>query len=147
MAAQHSVPSTRRLAPPAGAALWAPLLDRASTMPLSRQLEAALRQAVASGSFGAGARLPSTRSLATELGIARSTVVAVFEQLAAEGYIEPREGSGYFVAAPLAPAVASTADSEGATTARATSRHAKSLRMVIRALLDELTEPAIAAEG
>jgi GntR family transcriptional regulator / MocR family aminotransferase len=131
MAAQHSVLSTRRLAPPAGAALWAPLLDRASTMPLSRQLAAALRQAVANGSFGAGARLPSTRSLAAELGIGRSTVVAVFEQLAAEGYIEPREGSGYFVAAPLAPAVASTPDSEGAATARATSRHAKSLRLVI----------------
>ncbi len=131
MAAQHSTPPTHRPAPPAGAALWAPQLDRTAAMPLSRQLAAALRQAVADGSFGAGARLPSTRGLAAELGIARSTVVAVFEQLAAEGYIEPRRGSGYFVAAPLAPAAASMPDSAGGATARATSRQAKSLRLVM----------------
>jgi GntR family transcriptional regulator/MocR family aminotransferase len=130
MAAQHSAPSRRRLATPAGAALWAPQLDRASTMPVSRQLAAALRQVVADGRFGAGARLPSSRCLAAELAIARSTVVAVFEQLAAEGYIEPRQGSGYFVAAPLAPAVARTLDSEGITAPRTTSRQAKSLRLV-----------------
>jgi GntR family transcriptional regulator/MocR family aminotransferase len=83
--------------PPAGAALWAPPLDRGSALPLSRQLATALRRAIAEGSFGAGARLPSTRALAAELGIARSTVVTVFEQLAAEGYIAARPGSGYFV--------------------------------------------------
>jgi GntR family transcriptional regulator/MocR family aminotransferase len=79
MAAQHPIASTGRPAPPAGAALWVPRLDRASTMSLSRQLASELRQALAGESFGAGARLPSTRSLAAELGIARSTVVAVFE--------------------------------------------------------------------
>jgi GntR family transcriptional regulator/MocR family aminotransferase len=120
MAAQDSVPSRRRPAPPAGAALWAPRLDQAGTTPRSRQLAAALRRAVADGSFGAGARLPSTRGLAAELGIARSTVVVVFEQLAAEGYIEPRQGSGYFVAKPLAPAAASAPDHSGAATTRAT---------------------------
>jgi GntR family transcriptional regulator/MocR family aminotransferase len=83
--------------PPAGAALWAPPLDRGSALPLSRQLATALRRAIAEGRFGAGARLPSTRALAAELGIARSTVVTVFEQLAAEGYIAARPGSGYFV--------------------------------------------------
>src|SRR5260370_18585770 len=82
---------------PAGAALWAPLLDRAAPQSLSRQLATALRRAIAEGRFGAGARLPSTRALAAELGIARSTVVTVFEQLAAEGYIAARPGSGYFV--------------------------------------------------
>jgi GntR family transcriptional regulator/MocR family aminotransferase len=87
--------------PPAGAALWAPSLDRGSALPLSRQLATALRRTIAEGSFGAGARLPSTRALAAELGIARSTVVTVFEQLAAEGYIAARPGSGYFVPAAL----------------------------------------------
>ena len=48
--------------------MWVPRLDRASTVPLSRQLATALRQALAGGSFGPGARLPSTRSLAAELG-------------------------------------------------------------------------------
>jgi GntR family transcriptional regulator / MocR family aminotransferase len=131
MAARHPVSSTGRPAPPQGAALWVPRLDRASTMPVSRQLAAALRQALAGGSFGAGARLPSTRSLAAELGIARSTVVAVFEQLAAEGYIEPRQGSGYFVATPLAAHADSASDVKGAPAARSTSRHAKSLRLVM----------------
>src|SRR6202023_691257 len=86
---------------PAGAALWALLLDRGAAMPLSRQLAAALRTAIAEGRLGAGARLPSTRALAAELGLARSTVVGVFEQLVAEGYIVGKPGSGYCVAAPL----------------------------------------------
>jgi GntR family transcriptional regulator/MocR family aminotransferase len=72
---------------PAGAALWAPRLDRGAPLPLSRQLAAALRTAIAERRLGAGARLPSTRALAAELGLARSTIVGVFEQLAAEGYI------------------------------------------------------------
>jgi GntR family transcriptional regulator/MocR family aminotransferase len=84
---------------PAGAALWTPLLDRQAPLPVSRQLAAACRAAIAEGILGAGARLPSTRALAAELGLARSTVVAVFEQLAAEGYIAAQPGSGYFVPA------------------------------------------------
>ncbi|MBV9017394.1 MAG: PLP-dependent aminotransferase family protein [Alphaproteobacteria bacterium] len=91
--------TTRRAA---GAALWAPALDRNAPLPLSRQLAAALRAAIAEGQLGAGARLPSTRVLAAELGLARSTVVAVFEQLAAEGYIAAQPGSGYFVPAGFA---------------------------------------------
>src|SRR5437763_11617885 len=89
---------------PAGAVLWAPRLDRGSALPLSQQLAAAFRAAIAEGRLGAGARLPSTRALAAELGLARSTVVAVFEQLAAEGYLAAQRGSGYFVPAGLAEA-------------------------------------------
>src|SRR6195256_1837883 len=89
---------------PGGAALWAPLLDRGAAVPVSRQLAAALRAAIAEGRLGAGARLPSTRALAAELGLARSTIVAVFEQLAAEGYIAAQPGSGYFVPASLVDA-------------------------------------------
>jgi DNA-binding transcriptional MocR family regulator len=96
VAPPHPPRSRRGLAPRAGTALWTLLLlDQASAKPLSKQLAAALRQALANRSFKAGARLPSTRCLATELGIARGTVVAVFEQLAAEGYIEPRQGSAF----------------------------------------------------
>ena len=89
-------------AAPAGAALWTTPLDRASPVPLSRQLTAALRAALGEGRIEAGARLPSTRILAAELGLARSTVVGVFEQLTAEGYIVGRPGSGCFAAVPLA---------------------------------------------
>jgi GntR family transcriptional regulator / MocR family aminotransferase len=82
---------------PAGPALWTTRLDRNSRLSLSRQLREALRQSVAEGRLAAGARLPSTRALAAELRISRSTVVLVFEQLAAEGYIVSRPASGYFV--------------------------------------------------
>jgi GntR family transcriptional regulator / MocR family aminotransferase len=88
----------------APATLWTTRLDRSSPLPLSRQLAGALRQAIGEGRIGAGARLPSTRALAGELGLARSTVVGVFEQLAAEGYIAGRTGSGYVAAAPLTEA-------------------------------------------
>jgi GntR family transcriptional regulator/MocR family aminotransferase len=128
MAERHLDRSRQQRARPAGAALWAPLLDRGSSTPLSRQLAASLRQAVVEGHFGAGARLPSTRHLAAELGIARSTIVAVFEQLAAEGYIEARQGAGYFVAAPLAPAIASAPDKAAKAAPRPVSRHADWLR-------------------
>src|ERR1700761_7774609 len=83
------------------ATLWTTRLDRNAAVPLSRQLATALRQALSEGRIEAGARLPSTRALAQELGLARSTVVGVFEQLAAEGYITGRPGSGYFAAASL----------------------------------------------
>lgn len=90
---------SNRPASAAPATLWTTRLERASPLPLSRQLAAALREALSEGRFDAGARLPSTRALAAELGLARSTVVGVFEQLAAEGYITGRPGSGYFAAA------------------------------------------------
>jgi GntR family transcriptional regulator/MocR family aminotransferase len=84
--------------PPAGPGLWSTSIDRESPVPLSRQLADALRRSIAEGRLGSGARLPSTRVLAAELGLARSTVVTVFEQLVAEGFLSARAGSGYFVA-------------------------------------------------
>src|SRR5579863_10274758 len=94
---QSAPPPPRRR--PAGAALWTARLDRAAPLPLSRQLAAALRAAIADGSLTEGARLPSSRVLAAELRLARSTVVAVFEQLAAEGFIVAQPGSGHYVPA------------------------------------------------
>jgi GntR family transcriptional regulator/MocR family aminotransferase len=107
---------------PAGAALWAPRLDRGAAVPLSRQLAAALRTAIAEGRLGAGARLPSTRALAAELGLARSTIVAVFEQLAAEGYIAAQPGSGYFVPTSLVDAQPRESGIAGGPAARPVSR-------------------------
>ena len=56
-----------------------------------------LRSAIVAGTLVAGVRLPSTRSVARQHGIGRGTVVAVFEQLVAEGYLESIVGSGTFV--------------------------------------------------
>ncbi len=50
-----------------------------------------------------GARIPSVRAMATLTGVSRSTVVEAYDRLAAEGTIRSRPGSGFFVAAPLAP--------------------------------------------
>jgi len=50
-----------------------------------------------------GARLPSVRAMAETTGFSKSTVVEAYDRLAAEGVIRARPGSGFFVAAPLAP--------------------------------------------
>ena len=60
-----------------------------------------LRQGILTGILPTGARLPPTRALATELGVARQTVVLAYERLSAEGYVRARTGSGTYVAADL----------------------------------------------
>jgi len=61
-------------------------------------LEDALRQAVQSGRLAAGTRLPATRTLAADLGVARNTVADAYGQLVAEGWLAARQGSGTRVA-------------------------------------------------
>ncbi|MDI3284263.1 PLP-dependent aminotransferase family protein [Polyangium sp. 15x6] len=70
-------------------------------VPLHRAAYDALRGAILEGRLRPGARLPSTRDFAEQLGVARGTVVAAFDQLAAEGYIVGRRGSGTFVTRDL----------------------------------------------
>ena len=62
-------------------------------------LESALREAVATGRLMPGTRLPSTRSLAADLGIARNTVADAYSQLVAEGWLAAQSGAGTRVAA------------------------------------------------
>nr|WP_127501378.1 PLP-dependent aminotransferase family protein [Actinoplanes solisilvae] len=57
----------------------------------------ALRAAIADGRLPAGERLPATRALATDLGVARGSVAAAYERLTAEGYLAARVGAGTFV--------------------------------------------------
>jgi GntR family transcriptional regulator/MocR family aminotransferase len=63
-------------------------LDGKADVPLHRQIYDELRRQILDGRLRRGARLPSSRSLATDLCVSRSTVVQAFEQLRAEGYIE-----------------------------------------------------------
>jgi GntR family transcriptional regulator/MocR family aminotransferase len=76
-------------------------LDRDAGVPLHRQLYEGLREAILSGRLRPGARLPSTRTLAEDLGASRNTVLAAFGQLLAEGYVEGRVGAGTTVASTL----------------------------------------------
>ena len=73
-------------------------LDRSAPETLSRQLERALRDGVRSGSLRAETPLPSTRVLATELGVSRGLVVAAYAQLGAEGYLRLRRNAPPVVA-------------------------------------------------
>lgn len=61
------------------------------------QLIRAIKAAILGGRMVSGARLPSTRALARELGLSRITVLAAYEQLRAEGYIQSQVGSGSYV--------------------------------------------------
>jgi GntR family transcriptional regulator/MocR family aminotransferase len=60
---------------------------------LGSQIEAQLRGAIREGRLRAGARVPSTRDLAAQLGVARRVVVGAYAQLAAEGYLTLRQGA------------------------------------------------------
>lgn len=70
---------------------------------LRRGLTDALREAVRTGRLAPGARLPSSRSLAADLGIARNTVADAYADLNAEGWLTARQGSGTRVADRAVP--------------------------------------------
>src|SRR5437667_140049 len=77
------------------------LVRRASiaALPGFRQLYSILQRGIRDAVLPAGLKLPPTRQLAEALGIARNTVVHVYEQLALEGYVQAGVGRGTFVAA------------------------------------------------
>lgn len=81
-------------------------LDRSSRKPLYRQIYTQIRQRIRSGDLPAGTRLPPERRLAEMLGVNRTTVVNAYRELAAEGLVEARVGSGTVVCAPPALAEA-----------------------------------------
>jgi GntR family transcriptional regulator/MocR family aminotransferase len=91
------------------------LLDLRGPGPLGRRVEEALRAAVRAGRLEPGDRLPSTRTLARDLGVSRRLVVEAYAQLTSEGLLEARQGSGTRVAARSA---AADAPRRGAAPAR-----------------------------
>jgi GntR family transcriptional regulator/MocR family aminotransferase len=79
---------------------------------LGLQIEEQIRRAIRSGTLRAGARVPSTRDLARQLGVSRPIVVDAYEQLAAEGYLAITQGARPRVAAtPIAASSPAKADS------------------------------------
>uniref|UniRef100_UPI00217F5BF8 winged helix-turn-helix domain-containing protein n=5 Tax=Burkholderia pseudomallei TaxID=28450 RepID=UPI00217F5BF8 len=68
---------------------------------LAGQIYRQLRAAIVDGRLAAGARLPSTRELARQLGVSRKTTLDAFERLASEGFLLARTGNGTFVAGGL----------------------------------------------
>lgn len=76
-------------------------LTRDSDVPLYRQVYDGLRRAIIEGLLRPGQRVPSSRALATDLGVSRLSVLTAFDQLRHEGYLSGRVGSGTFVSAAL----------------------------------------------
>jgi GntR family transcriptional regulator / MocR family aminotransferase len=76
-------------------------VDRQDSEPFQDQIARQVRELVLGGRLKPNSRLPSTRGLAEQLGVARATVVEAYEQLISEGYLETRQGSGTVVAAQL----------------------------------------------
>ncbi|MGN6587528.1 MAG: PLP-dependent aminotransferase family protein [Solirubrobacterales bacterium] len=81
-------------------------LDRESDLPLHEQIERAIRDGIREGRLTAGTRLPSSRTLAGELGVSRGVVTEAYGQLAVEGYLQTRQGAPVRVARAVRPAQA-----------------------------------------
>ena len=94
--------------PTGGRLLAGIVIDRDADVPLYRQLYQQVRGLILDGTLSAGTRLPSTRTLIAELGVSRATVIAAFEQLSGEGFLEARRGDGTYIAptwgTPVSPA-------------------------------------------
>ncbi|HQR37030.1 MAG TPA: PLP-dependent aminotransferase family protein [Blastocatellia bacterium] len=69
--------------------------------PLFQRVYEGLRRAILAGDLASGTRLPSTRALAADLGVSRTTVLGAYDQLLAEGYVRGRVGSGTYVSSEL----------------------------------------------
>ena len=86
---------------PSWADLYAFEVTRTEHTPLFRQIYLQLRSAILTRRLRPGTKLPSTRELASQLGVSRSAVVVAYEQLLAEGYTAGRRGSGTYVSSDL----------------------------------------------
>ena len=89
--------------PRASPLAFAARIDPRRRQPLHQQLYEQVRAAVLQGTMAAGTRVPSSRVLAANLGVSRTTVLSAYEQLVAEGYLEGQSGAGTRVARHLPP--------------------------------------------
>lgn len=93
----HPVPAVAEAVPKKSPVVQLVLRARADGVSLFRWLYDEIRLAIIEGRLPAGSRLPSTRSIASQYRLARGTVVAAFDQLCSEEYLESSVGSGTFV--------------------------------------------------
>jgi len=89
------MPTTNRAARTANLPIF---LEGRGDRTLQEQIYRSVRQCIVDGSVSAHHRVPSTRALAAELGVSRTTALLALEQLRAEGYLVSRRGSGMYVA-------------------------------------------------
>jgi GntR family transcriptional regulator / MocR family aminotransferase len=126
-------------------ALLIPLQDApGARAPLHRQVYARIRTSILDGAFGPGDRLPSTRTLASDLGMSRITVESAFSQLRAEGYLVRRVGAGSYVADVLPDVVAPARRSAPRPLARSVPRRTRAVALSERGRA--ISRSALAAE-
>ena len=106
-----------------------------------------VRRGILAGTLAPGVRLPATRHLAEELGVARQTVVLAYERLAAEGYVRARMGSGTYVATDLPDAVPSPARAATGTVQVLSKRGAAIAATPINALAPNVPDITLLAPG
>ena len=98
-------------------------IDTRAREPLQQQIYREIRRAILRGAAAPGTRLPSSRALAEDLRVSRTTAVLALEQLLAEGYLAARRGAGTFVATDLPddlpPFLAAGSTTEGRRASRA----------------------------
>ena len=107
-------------------------VDARAARPLHEQIFEGVRAHILSGALKSGVRLPSSRQLAVDLGVARTTVLQALDALSAEGYVTARRGSATRVASALAIEPAGGPDKRRIPEARTArlSRAARLLRAV-----------------
>lgn len=106
---------------PHSAAMWL-RIDRDAESTLSAQIADGLRTQILAGELGEAEQLPSSRTLAEALGVARSVVVRAYEQLSGEGYLDARAGSATRIAAGIVRAPLGQSDARSAAAVRAAAR-------------------------
>ena len=115
-------------------------VQRRDDTPIFRQLYLQIRGAILLRRLSPAARLPSTRALARELAIARTSVIAAYEQLMAEGYVSGRIGSGTYVSSELPDGI------EAGPLRRKTSAVAQALPRQVQAFAALAPPPTLGAD-
>lgn len=72
-------------------------IEKASAVPISRQIADQIRAQAMARTFGPGYKLPSVRQLARDIGVNQNTVLHVYERLTGEGLLERRHGDGTYI--------------------------------------------------
>jgi GntR family transcriptional regulator/MocR family aminotransferase len=93
-------------------------IDPRSRVTLQQQIYSGMRRAILDGILGTGTRVPSSRALAADLGVSRTTTMLAMDQLMAEGYLTAERGAGTFVAQELPDDLPQGAGSLKATPAK-----------------------------
>jgi GntR family transcriptional regulator/MocR family aminotransferase len=124
------MPRPVRKAAPLGLAL-----DPTAALPLHRQIGQQVRRAILERRLAPGQRLPSSRLMASELEVARGTVLLAMDQLIAEGYLVAQAASGLSVANDLPDEMLTAPPGKGAPPAAAPTTSAPALSRRARAAL------------